>query len=241
MNLPVKVDPEFGGPPSDLAAKRSGRAYRSLRVDKVMDQTILSKAREHVDAQLSEVPTPITDELGSYKKAPVEAEFWKKVEKVADEYGVSYGVVAGYINNTAFPGGRSGHQNWDGGYGMNALGALQRFEKQANFFKLHGVTPSEAVEAKYDELSSMKKRETEVASALGWQPPRPTYEQRLAKLEEEEKKLMTLPQHTRNPILMSIQNQKKYLREEFGRGGKSRRVKKLKSKKSRKTRRFVRK
>jgi hypothetical protein len=182
-------------------------------------------------------PTPIADELG--RGTPKEPDFHEKVKKVAREYGVPDALVRGYVEKTVFPGGRSGQQQWDGGYGSNARGALGTIEKQLNFFKQTGMTPREATEAKYKELLSMKGRESEVASALGI----PNYESdqiRRAYIASAEQRRNDAFRHIADPhqrmiALQKIDEELARFRAEERRGGKKSR--KGKSKKARKTRR----
>ena len=157
-----RLDQDFGGPrpPPPTNWGRGGPPPSPPE-----DQAVLEKARAQVQAQVLATPAPVTDELGG--GTPKESEFHEKVTKVARTYGVTDAVVRGYVEKSAFPGGRSGHQQWDGGYGSNARSALRTIEQQLNFFTQTGMTPNEATKAKYKELLSMKGRESEVASALG--------------------------------------------------------------------------
>jgi hypothetical protein len=162
-------------------------------------------------------PTPITDELG--RGTPKESDFHAKVEKVAREYGVTTAIVGGYVSKTVFPGGRSGDQRWDGGYGSNAVGALGAIEKQLNFFKQTGMTPGEAVEAKYTELLGMKGRMSEVASALGI----PKFEQsqiareHIATLEDQYRNMLrnNVERMARLRAVDAFEKQLKQLRETY--------------------------
>jgi hypothetical protein len=183
-------------------------------------------------------PTPIADELG--RGTPKEPDFHEKVKKVAREYGVPDALVRGYVEKTVFPGGRSGQQQWDGGYGSNARGALGTIEKQLNFFKQTGMTPREATEAKYKELLSMKGRESEVASALGIPNYEATQKRReyLASAEERRANIFRTVSdpHQRMIALQKFDEELARFRAEDRRGGKKRKTRKSK-KSARKTRR----
>lgn len=197
---------------------------------------VWEKAKQEIDAEVAKVPTPVSDGVGPIKagSTPSQAVFDKTVEKLGSVYGYVRAAY-GYLERVAaLPAGG----NWDGGYGTNAFAALKTLERQLSFFKENGKTPLEAAVERYNVLRKRGERESDIASALGYTPTpaKPTYEQRLAKLKEEKAKLMVLPEHVRNPILMSILNQEKYLKEEFGiKGGRKTRKGNKKTKRTRKT------
>jgi hypothetical protein len=184
---------------------------------KAEDFARYEKALAEINAQVMATPTPITDELG--RGTPKEPDFHEKVKKVAREYGVSDTIVRGYVEKTVFPGGRSGHQQWDGGYGSNARGALGAIEKQLNFFKQTGMTPLEATVKRYDGITSMRSRESEVASALGI----PNYDQTrrsleyIATLEDQYRDMLRMnSDHMgRLTAINAFENQLKQLRETY--------------------------
>jgi hypothetical protein len=229
-----RLDPAFSGKaPETMRFHSRGDLPLPAR-----DEAVLARAREQVQEQVSQTPTPVTAKLK--KKLPSEAEFFEKVKEVARTYGVPEATVRGYIEKDVFPGGRSGHQLWEGGYGINAVSALRRFEQQANFSSQTGMTPNEAIESAYTGNKSMKSRESEVASALGI----PNYEadqkrrEYLASAPERRNnifKVITDP-HQRMIALQKFDEELKRMREEERRGGKKSRKAK-KSKKARKTRR----
>jgi hypothetical protein len=95
------------------------------------------------------------------------------------------------------------------------------------------MTPLQAAVKRYSGLGSRAKAEAEVSSALGIVKPKPGYEERLAKLEEDEKKANLIRDYE---LVRSIHKQKEYLKEEFGKkGGRRKTRKQRKSKKSRRS------
>ena len=184
------------------------------------------RARAEINAQVVATPTPITDELG--RGTPKEPDFHEKVKKVAREYGVDERGVLNYISKYAFPGGRSGHQLWEGGYGTNAVRSLRLMEQQLNFFKQTGMTPLEAAVKRYDGITSMESARISAERAAKKEVDRYSKVKtgdllELNKKKEPEEDLLKFP--SREEELKGLFG---------GRGKKSR---KGKSKKARKTRR----
>jgi hypothetical protein len=242
-----RLDPDFridqqGNPSSarrpypDQLTPREGRPR-----PKSEDFERYEKALAEINAQVLATPTPITDTLG--KGTPKEAIFHEKVKEVARQYGVDERGVQNYVSKHAFPGGRSGHQLWEGGYGINAVSALRRFEQQANFFRQTEMTPLEAAVKRYDGITSMKSRESEVASALGIPNYGANQKRReyLATAQERRDNVMKIVSdpYQKAVLLQKIDEELeelKRLRAEDRRGGKKRKTRKSK-KSARKTRR----
>ena len=199
------------------------------------------KALAEINAQVLSTPTPVTDTLG--KGTPKEATFHEKLIEVGREYGIGERGIQNYVSKHAFPGGRSGHQLWEGGYGINAVRSLRHMEQQLNFFRQTEMTPLEAAVKQYYGIKSMKSRESEVASALGI----PNYDanqkrrEYLATAQERRDNVLKI---IRDPYQKAVLLQKideeleelKRLRAEDRRGGKKRKTRKP-NRKARKTRR----
>jgi hypothetical protein len=143
---------DFPPVPSPFTDRR-GYPRRPGPTQEELDQW--EKVKREIAIEMEkETPTPVFDAVGpiTSESPPSEAVWADTVKALEDTYGWDRSKNA-YLETTS---GMGKGGNWNGGYGANAFYAIQRLEKQLNFFQLNGKTPLEAAVARYARYEELK-------------------------------------------------------------------------------------